>query len=364
MKITDVRSRVVQLPLAKRAVSRSGVFETMWCLLVDVATDEGIVGSTYLWAYSAAGAGALRQVLAELAAVAVGEDPFFSARLWRRMWGRTTQWGHAGLAVVGMSAIDTAVWDIVGKALGKPLVHILGAHTDRVPTYASGGLWLTDDLRALAQEAEEYVAQGYRAVKMRLGWERMADDLAAVRAVRDAIGPDVALMADVNQGWTPEYTIRIGRHLEAFDLYWLEEPIPYDDLDGHARIAAALDTPIATGERAYAPQGIRTLIEHRACDIVMADVQRVGGVTGWMRAAALAEAWNLPICSHLFPEINVHLIAAAPTACYLESMPWASALFQEPLALVDGTTPIPDRPGLGFTWDEAAIRRVLVSEGR
>ena len=360
MKITDVRSRVVKMPLEKRIVSRSGILDVMWYLLVDVATDEGITGSTYLWAYSEAGAGALRQVLVELAAVAVGEDPFFSARLWQRMWGRTTQWGHAGMAVVGMSAIDTAVWDIVGKALGAPLAHLLGAHTDRVPTYASGGLWLTDDLHALAHEAEGYVASGYRAVKMRLGRERMADDLAAVRAVRDAIGPDVTLMVDVNQGWTTDYTIRIGRHLEVFDLYWLEDPIPHDDLDGHARIATALDTPIATGEKMYAPQGIRALIERRACDIVMADVQRVGGVTGWMRAAALAEAWNLPICSHLFPEINVHLVAVAPTACYLETMPWASPLFQEQLELVDGTTPVPDRPGLGFTWDEAAVRRVRV----
>lgn len=116
MKITDIRSRIVHLPLVKRAVSRSGAFEAMWYLLVDVATDEGIVGSTYLWAYSAAGAGALRHVLAELAAVAVGEDPFFSAQGWRRIWDRTTQWGHAGLAVVGMSVIDTAAWDIVGKA--------------------------------------------------------------------------------------------------------------------------------------------------------------------------------------------------------------------------------------------------------
>jgi len=359
MKITTIRSRVARVPLRTQVVSRSGVFDAMWYLLVDVETDAGIRGSSYLWAFSQSGAGALQHVVHELAEVATGEDPFFSARLWRRMWGRMTQWGHAGLSVIGMAGIDIAVWDIVGQAVGKPLAHLLGANTDRVPIYASGGLWLTDDLDTLAHEAEEYVAQGFRAVKMRLGRARMADDLAAVRAVRDAIGPDVHLMIDVNQGWDVDYAIRIGRHLDALDLYWLEDPIPHDDLDGHARITAALDTPIATGEKAYAPQGIRELIDRRACNILMPDVARVGGVTGWMRAAALADAWNLPVCSHLFPEINVHLVAAAPTACYLEHMPWMSDLFNERLELADGKAVVPDRPGLGFTWDEAAVRRVL-----
>lgn len=359
MKITAVRSRVVKVPLRRRVVARIGTFDAMWDLLVDVETDEGIVGSTYLWAFSPAGAGALRQVLAELAVVAIGEDPFFTTRLWRRMWARITQWGHKGIAVIGMSAIDTATWDVVGKAVGKPLAHVLGAHADRVPTYASEGLWLTDDLHALAREAEELVGQGFRAVKMRLGRPKMADDLEAVRVVREAIGPDVTLMVDANQGWDADYTIRIGRRLEDFELYWIEEPIPHDDLAGHARIAAALDTPIASGENLYSPQGFREAIEHRAFDIAMPDVERVGGVTGWMRTAALAEAWNLPICSHLFPEINVHLVAAAPTACFLEHMPWGAELFQEQLQLVDGMVPVPDRPGLGLSWDEAAVRRFL-----
>ena len=359
MKIRGLRTRVVQVPLRQRVVSRSGVFDSMWYLLVDLETDEGVDGLAYLWAFSAAGAAALRQVLAELAEVAVGESPFYSARLWQRMWSRMTQWGHAGLAVIGMSAIDVAAWDVVGKALGQPLALLLGAHAERVPAYASEGLWLTDDLPDLARQAEALVGQGFRALKMRLGRASAADDLEAARLVRAAVGPDVALMVDVNQGWTVERAIRIGRQLEPINLYWLEDPIPHDDLDGHAKIAAALDTPIATGERAYAPAGVRALIERQACDILMPDVQRVGGVTGWMRAAALADAWSLPICSHLFTEISVHLVAAAPTACYLEHMPWTFDLFQERLKLVDGHVPIPNRPGLGFSWDEAAIRRVL-----
>jgi L-alanine-DL-glutamate epimerase-like enolase superfamily enzyme len=230
-----------------------------------------------------------------------------------------------------------------------------------VPTYASEGLWLTDDLSALAREAEELVNAGFRAVKMRLGRARMGDDLEAVRVVRQTIGPDITLMVDANQGWDVNYTIRIGRKLEAFELYWIEEPIAHDDLVGHAQIAAGLDTPLASGENLYSPQGFRDAIEHKAFDILMPDLERIGGVTGWMRTAALAEAWNLPICSHLFPEANVHLTAAAATTCFLEHMPWGSELFQEQLELVDGNVIVPNRPGIGFTWDETAVRRFQVN---
>jgi L-alanine-DL-glutamate epimerase-like enolase superfamily enzyme len=360
MKITGVRGRTVVVPIKRKVVSRIGQFDRMWFVLVDVTTDEGLTGSTYLWTFTQHGARAVRHVLDELAEVAVGTDPFFTTRLWRGMWSRITQWGHKGLSVIALAGIDTAVWDVVGQATGKPLAHVLGANLAAVPTYASEGLWLTDDLAALAREAEELLGLGFHAMKMRLGRARMADDVEAVRVVRQTIGPDVTLMADANQGWSVDYTIRIGRKLEAFDLYWLEEPVAHDDLAGHARIAAALDTPLASGENIYSPYGFREAIEQRAFNLVMPDVERVGGVTGWMRTAALAEAWNLPICSHLFPETNVHLVAASPTACYLEHMPWGAPLFREPMELVDGKVPVPDRPGLGFTWDEAAVAKVLV----
>jgi L-alanine-DL-glutamate epimerase-like enolase superfamily enzyme len=166
-------------------------------------------------------------------------------------------------------------------------------------------------------------------------------------------------MIDVNQGWDVNYAIKIGRRLEAFDLVWLEEPTQHDDLEGHARIAAALDTPIASGEKLYTPYAFREALEARAFDFAMPDLERIGGVTGWMRTAALAEAWRLPICSHLFTEASVHLVAASPTGSYLEHVPWVASLFHEPLDIVDGMALVPDRPGLGFTWDESAIQRLL-----
>jgi L-alanine-DL-glutamate epimerase-like enolase superfamily enzyme len=358
MKITGVQTRVVPLPIRPIVVNRSGVFDTMWNVLVDVSTDEGITGSTYLWGYSPAGARSLAEVLVELGEAAIGEDPCFATRLWRRNWQQIQQWGHRGLAVIAMSAIDIAAWDIVGKATERPLAHLLGANSDRVHVYASEGLWLDRDPAALAREADELVGRGFRGVKMRLGRPRMADDLAAVAAVREAIGPDVALMIDVNQGWDVAYAIRIGRHLEEFGLSWLEEPTQHDDLAGHAQIAAALDTPIASGEKLYSPQGLREAMEARAFDIAMPDVERIGGVTGWMRTAALAEAWNLPVCSHLFPEVSLHLMAASPTGTWLEHVPWTAPLFNETLDVADGLATVPLRPGFGFTWDEAAIGRL------
>lgn len=357
MTITAVRSRVVNVPIKKQVVSRVGIFPSMWFLLVDVETDAGITGSTYLWAFNANGAAALQNVLQELAEVVVGENPFYTTRMWQKMWRCITQWGHKGLTLIAMAGIDTAAWDIVGKATGQPLAHLLGAARDRVPAYASEGLWLTGDLSALALETEELLNAGFRAMKLRLGRARMQDDLEAVQVVRQVVGPDVTLMVDANQGWDVNYTIRIGRKLESFDLYWIEEPIAHDDLVGHAQIAAALDTPIASGENLYSPQGFRDAIEQRAFDILMPDLNRIGGVTGWMRTAALAEAWNLPLCSHLFPEASIHLTAASATTCFLEHMPWASELFQERLELVDGDILVPNRPGIGFTWDEAAIKR-------
>lgn len=360
MKITAIRSRVVNVPLKRKVVARIGIFESMWFLLVEVDTDEGITGSYYLWAFNANGAVALNAVLTELSEAAIGEDPFFSARIWDKMWRRITQWGHKGLTIIAMSGIDTALWDITGKALNKPLAQLLGANADSVPTYASEGLWLTDNMTALTNEATELVSIGFKAVKMRLGRAKMADDLEAVRLVRQTIGDTITLMVDANQGWDADYTIRIGRKLEAFNLYWIEEPIPHDDLAGHARIAAALDTPLASGENFYSPFGFREAIEQRAIDIAMPDLERIGGVTGFMRTIALTQAFNLPVCSHLFPEASIHLLAAAPNACFLEHMPWASVLYQEQLELVDGNVTVPLRPGIGFTLDESVVKRYLV----
>lgn len=363
MKITGIRTTLVDVPMRRPIVSRIRVSDVMTLLLVDLETDEGLTGQTYLVTFGRDWGRAVIELLRGLLEVVRGMDPRETAALHGKTWQVTSMAGRRGLAVFAVSAIDTAAWDIAAKALGVPLWRLLGGSPAPVDTYASEGLWLTDDLGTLAAEAVELVGQGFRAVKMRLGRAGAADDLAAARAVREAIGPDVRLMADANQGWDVHHALRMGQRLEdaGVDLTWLEEPIPHDDVAGQARIAAEVRTPLATGENAYAPFGFRELIEARAVDVMMPDLERIGGVTGWLRTAALADAWRLPLASHLFPEQCCHLMAASPTAYYLEHMPWAQPLLAEKLRLVDGRVELPTRPGLGLVWDLDAVRRWTVA---
>ena len=362
MKITAIRTTLVDVPLQRPLVAAVGQYETMPHLLVDLDTDQGITGQTYLVMFSRDWARAVQNLLRGIEQVVCGMDPRAGVSIYRRISQVTTMAGRRGLATFALSAVDTAAWDVAAKAVNLPLWQLLGGSPKPVATYASEGLWLTQDFGHLRAEAEELVEQGFRAVKMRLGRPNETDDLRAAQTVRQAIGPDVALMADANQGWDSVYAIRMGHKLEqlGIDLTWFEEPVPHDDILGQARIAAELATPLATGENAYLPFGFRELIENQAADVLMPDLERVGGVTGWHRTAALADAWRLPLSSHLFPEISVHLLAASPTAYYLEHMPWAQPLLAEKLPLVDGHVPLPDRPGLGLTWDRDAIARYRV----
>jgi L-alanine-DL-glutamate epimerase-like enolase superfamily enzyme len=359
MKITAIRTTLVDVPMERPIVSRIRVSDVMTHLLVDLETDEAITGQTYLVTFGRDWGRAVVELLRGLEHQVRGMDPRETTPLFRKMWQVSSMAGRRGLAIFAISAIDTAAWDVAAKALGVPLWRLLGGSGEPVATYASEGLWLTDDLGRLADEAAELVGLGFRAVKMRLGREREADDLEAARIVREAIGPDIRLMADANQAWDVNYALRIGRKLEdaGIDLTWFEEPILHDDVAGQARLAAELATPLATGENAYMPFGFRELIEARAVDIPMPDLERIGGVSGWLRTAALADAWRLPLASHLFPEQSCHLLAASPTAYYLEHMPWAQPLLAEKLELVDGRVRLPDRPGFGLVWDTDAIER-------
>jgi L-alanine-DL-glutamate epimerase-like enolase superfamily enzyme len=363
MKITGIRTRLVDVPMRRPIVSRIRIAHVMTHVLVDLETDEGLVGQTYLVTFGQDWGRAVIELLRGLVDHVRGMDPRETARIHKKTWQVSSMAGRRGLAVFAVSALDTAAWDVAAQAVDVPLWRLLGGSPAPLDTYASEGLWLTEDLRQLAAEAEELVARGFRAVKMRLGRGREADDLAAARVVRDAIGPDVRLMADANQGWDLQYALRMGRKLEdaGIDLTWFEEPIPHDDVPGQARLAAELRTPLATGENAYAHFGFRELIEAKAVDVMMPDLERIGGITGWMRTAALADAWHLPLASHLFPELCCHAMAASPTAYYLEHMPWAEPLLAEPLALVDGRVPLPTRSGIGLRWDEDAVRRFAVT---
>jgi L-alanine-DL-glutamate epimerase-like enolase superfamily enzyme len=233
-----------------------------------------------------------------------------------------------------------------------PLYRILGGAQDRVPVYHSGGLWLSSSDKELVAEAERFAAAGFRAMKMRLGSSEPATDVARVRAVRTAIGPKIKLMADANQGLTESQAIRLGRELEEFDLTWFEEPLPAWDLDGLARVAAALDTPIASGETEYTRYGFRRMLELRSADILMPDLQRVGGVSEFMRVGHMAESYDIPVSSHLFPETSLQVLGGLANTIYLEYMPWFSKLYNETIKFAEGQAIVPERPGWGFTFNQ------------
>jgi L-alanine-DL-glutamate epimerase-like enolase superfamily enzyme len=320
--------------------------------LVFVHCDSGVVGENLIFTLNARRTRVLQSMVEEMADLIIGRDAGHIAGFWARAWRDINFLGHKGVPVVGISALDGALWDALGKMSNLPLYRILGGAQDRVPVYHSGGLWLSSSGKELVAEAERFAAAGFRAMKMRLGSPEPATDAARVRAVRTAIGPKIKLMADANQGLTENQAIRLGRALEEFDLTWFEEPLPAWDLDGLARVAAALDTPIASGETEYTRYGFRRMLELRSADILMPDLQRVGGVSEFIRVGHMAESYDIPVSSHLFPETSLQVLGALANTIYLEYMPWFSKLYNETIEFAEGQAIVPERPGWGFTFNQ------------
>ncbi|WP_431281289.1 mandelate racemase/muconate lactonizing enzyme family protein [Humitalea sp. 24SJ18S-53] len=358
MKVTAVETTPIVVRLPEPIGSALGQIASFGCILVSVRTDAGITGENLIFTLNDRRTPVLRQMVESLSDLVIGQDAGHIAGFWARAWKDINFIGHKGVSVVGISAIDGALWDALGKAAGLPLYRLLGGAQSRVPVYHSGGLWLSRTVDELVAEAQDFVGQGFRAIKMRLGKADPAEDAARVRAVREAIGPHVALMADANQGQTEAQAIRLGRRLEEFNLTWFEEPLPAWDLDGLARVAAALDTPIASGETEYTRYGFRRMLELRSADILMPDLQRVGGVSEFMRVGHMAEAHDVAVSSHLFPETSIQVLGALSNAIYLEYMPWFSPLYQEKLEFSDGAAVVPERPGWGFCFDWDRIRHL------
>jgi L-talarate/galactarate dehydratase len=326
-------------------------------VILRLRTDSGIegIGLTF---YGANLTRSLHAAVEDLATLAVGEDPQRIEHIVGKLRRAADSCGPAGLFTLALSAIDIALWDIKGKALEQPLWKLLGGHRHRVPTYASGSLrrGLTDEQ---AQRAARILVQkGFREMKTQMalpGNPTPADEVRRVRVVREAIGPDIKLMCDINQRWRPEQAIDIGHRAEDVGLFWLEDVTTADDYQGLARVTAALKTPIAGGEYLWGISPHRQMIEAHSVDIVMIDLVRVGGVSQFMKVAGMAEAFNLPVVSHVMPEMLVHVIAACPNGLTVEYMPWMLKLYEETPRIVDGELVLPDGPGLGLKFDEKVV---------
>src|SRR5438445_766439 len=297
-----------------------------------------------------------------LARLVVGDDPTQTEAIAAKLRRAAGSSGPGGIFTLALSAIDIACWDLKGKALGQSVCALLGGLRERVPTYASGALMRPHPIDYLAKAGPRLRDLGFRQMKMQCGSEpSIAASVERVRVMREEIGPDVDLMCDINQLWSVDHAIEVGRRIEPHHLFWLEDPTAHDDYPGLARIAAALTTPIAAGEYHYGIAPFRHLLEARAIDIPMIDLLRVGGITQWMKVAGMAEAFNLPVVSHLVPEIHVHLVAAAPNGLTVEYMPWTLQLFEETPKLERGQLVVPAKPGLGLAFDQATVKRYQIA---
>ncbi len=387
MRITELQT----IPIAYRyperpPMSGGGVNAVRAALLVLLHTDSGPIGVGEAGVAGGPSASTRTVVEQELAPLVLGEDPFEVERLWRLMAVRTRQHGRRGMLMHAIAGVDIALWDLIGKAVNQPLYRVLGAFRDRVPAYASAGFFREGETLAdLAEQCRAYRAQGFRGVKIKVGRNRdispfspmewtagndrcittLEEDLARVRVAREALGPAMKLMVDVNCAWSSEVAIRMARLMEPLDVFWLEEPVPTDDVDGSAAVAAATSVPIAGYETESGLAGFRTLIDRRAVDVVQVDLSWSGGITEARRIAAYAYAHHMPFAPHVFTSAvnlaaSLHLAAAIPNGTYFELDRNVNRLrddlIEQPFAIdADGTIRLPEAPGLGITLDEGAV---------
>jgi len=361
MKITHVTTRILRTPADNPlVVGLPAPTDTREFVTLELGTDQGLTG-VGLTFFGGALTPALKAAVDGLAGLLIGDDPSETEAIAAKARRAAGSSGPGGIFTLALSAIDIACWDLKGKAVGRSVAALLGGLRERVPTYASGALMRPHPIDYLAKAGPRLRDLGFRQMKMQCGSEpTIAASVERVRVMRESIGPDVDLMCDINQLWSVNHAIEVGRRIEPHHLFWLEDPTAHDDYAGLARIADNLTTPIAAGEYHYGIVPFRHMLEARSIDIVMIDLLRAGGITQWMKIAGMAEAFNLPVVSHLVPELHVHLIAAIPNGLTVEYMPWTLRLWEEAPRLDHGQLVVPAKPGLGLAFDQAALKRYQV----
>lgn len=359
LTVRDITARPLVLRLKRPIVARIATITEWPLILIDLLTEEGIVGRSYLEPYVVKSMRYLVPALNDLGAMLKGRrlapiELFDAARKSLHFVG------YEGLSMIAASGLDMAAWDALAKAANLPLCVLLGGSVGPVKSYNSNGLWLKDP-EDVADEALELRDEGgFSGLKLRLGRNRVSDDLATLDAVRNAVGEEMHLMIDFNQGLDLAEALRRCHMIDDYGLAWIEEPIIYDNLDGYTQLADELKTPLQIGENFYGPREMHKALQKKASDLVMPDFMRIGGVTGWMRAAAIAGTAGVPVSTHLYPEVAAHMMRVTETAHWLEWQDWADPILQRPYEIKDGLLHIPDVPGVGLEWNEEAVEAHLV----
>jgi mandelate racemase len=359
LTLESVQVRGVVVPLRRTIVAKVGEYAQWPFILIDVKTKEGVIGRSYLEPYLQKSVKYIAHAIADLADVLKGK-PLAPLDAYRGNMQALHLVGRQGVSLIAIAGLDMAIWDALAKAAGLPLAVLLGGTTGKVRAYNTNGLWLIP-LDRIEREAAELVAQGgFKAIKLRLGREKLQDDLDAIAAVRRAAGDGVQVMSDFNQGLSFGEALLRLHALDDQGLSWFEEPIVFDNLDGCAQLARELKTPIQIGENIYGPREFYRAVSAQAADLYMPDLMRIGGVSGWLRSAAIAGAAGLPLSNHLYPMVSAHLLRVSETADWLEWSDWADPILANPLPAKDGFVTVPDTPGSGLEWNEDAVKRLAM----
>lgn len=357
--IQSITARAVRVPFTIAPRSASGALAHASLVLIDVETSDGITGCAYVFAISDAMLTSLQHAVNGLATIVEG-DRLAPLTLDEKLRASLRLLDTPGLVGLALAGLDMAFWDAHAKSCKLPLARLLGSDVESVQAYNSCGLWI-QDVDALADEAEQLLAShNFGAIKLRLGRDDASLDLEAVRQVRKRIGDDKNLMVDFNQSQSVASALQRCLALDGEGLYWIEEPVRHNDFTGTAQVRSGINTALQTGENLCSTFELQSAINAGSADYYMPDVQRIGGVSGWLRAASVCQSAGVEMSSHLFPEVSVHLLAASPTRHWLEYVDWAAPILREPLVIKNGFAMVPDRPGLGISWDEEAVERYQV----
>ena len=358
MKIETVKVSVLRVLPEKTYEASGRTVDAYWHVLAEIATTDGVRGFGYTVAPGASLVPVMGQATRELAQELIGLNVLETEAAWERM-ARKGRWiGPGGLLNQAISPLDIAMWDAAGKTLGQPLFRLLGGYRDRLPVYGSDGFWYSQTLEQLAASARRYADEGYTAVKLRLGHEKStAQEVRRVMAVREAVGPDVRILVDATETWDLATALATGFALQEAGIHWLEDPIATENVAGLARLCGELRVRIATGEHIYNVSDFRRLFEEHATGVALIDLGRVGGITPWRRVAALAQAYDIPVCGHVLPEVHVHLASAVPNGYLIENVPRSAGILKAMPAVENGCLVAPRSPGLGLELDQEAVRR-------
>ena len=358
MKIASFETQAVDLTTAPEPIRGTPGEAIATFVGLTLRTDDDVEGIGYAGFTPPVMLPALKAALDGLAGLTIGMDPLETEKIQAKLLFDGAYGSPGGLVTRAASAIDVALWDIRGKTLAQPVWKLLGGARRRVPAYASGKLWRTESLDSMAKSAAGFVEQGFSAMKLRMGAQKsLRAELERLSVVRNVVGPEIDLMVDINQGWDADRAIAAGREFDRDGLRWLEDPIHFEDLQGMRKVADALTTPICAGEYSYGLATLNHLVRAGSVDVLMVDLMRAGGLTGWTKAAHMAETFNVPVVTHLAPEIMAHGAAACTNALYVEYMPWSLPLFTEPPVVEEGEIVLSDRPGLGLAFDQETIKR-------